>query len=477
MRIAIAASEAVPFSKTGGLADVAGTLFREFLAMGHEAMLFVPYYKKTAEQFGGNIQDSGIEIEIPLGSAVRTCKVFTSIVGGSSPNVFFIGNNEFFFRDELYGTSEGDYPDNDQRFVFFSRSILEICKKLELRIDIIHCNDWQTGLIPLYIKTVYGYKLIFEKTASVLTIHNLGYQGLFPLSTLEITGLSASLFHPEGIEFFGKINFLKAGIVGADVITTVSKTYAEEILAPEFGFGLDGILRKRSSSLVGILNGIDTMEWNPSSDKFIARNYDKSNLQGKQACKEQLIKEASLNSSVSDPLMCFIARLSSQKGLDLLEDAIPALLSQGARIIVIGKGDISYQTMLDSISKRFSEHFFFYADFDETLARLTYAGSDIFLMPSRYEPCGLGQMIAMRYGTLPVAHKTGGLSDTIEDGKTGFLFGEYNLPSFMDAISRALKTFLDKKAWRKMIGNAMDKDFSWGKSAREYIAIYQNALK
>jgi starch synthase len=477
MRIAIAASEAVPFSKTGGLADVAGTLFREFLAMGHEALLFLPLYKKTAEHFAGTIQDSGVEIGVPLGNSVRTCKVFTSIVAGSSPNVFFIGNNEFFFREELYGTSEGDYHDNDRRFVFFSRSILDICRKLELEIDIIQCNDWQTGLIPLYMKTIDGYKRFFEKTASVLTIHNLGYQGLFPRSTLEITGLSSALFQPEGIEFYGKINFLKAGIVGADVITTVSKTYAEEIVTPESGFGLDGILRKRRSSLAGILNGLDTRDWDPSSDKFIVRNYDKSNLQGKQSCKEQLIKAASLNSSASDPLMCFIARLSSQKGLDLLEEAIPSLLSQGARIIVIGKGDMSYQARLDSMSKRVRDHFFFHAGFDETLARLTYAGSDMFLMPSKYEPCGLGQMIAMRYGTLPVAHKTGGLSDTIEDGKTGFLFREFNLPSFMDALSRAMKAFHDKETWMQMIGNAMDKDFSWKKSAREYIAIYQNALQ
>ncbi len=477
MRIAIVTSEAIPFSKTGGLADVAGTLFKEYLAMKHDALLFVPLYKRTAEQFSGMIRDSGIEIDIPMGSAVRTCKIFTGIMSAPAPNIYFIGNEDFFFRDELYRTPAGDYPDNDQRFVFFSKSVLEICKKLELQIDIMHCNDWQTGLIPFYMKTLDRQCPIFKKTASVFTIHNLGYQGLFPAQTLEITGLGASVFNPEGIEFFGKVNFLKAGIIGADQITTVSKTYAGEILSHEYGFGLEGMLTKRSSSISGILNGIDYTEWDPSTDAFLAKNYDLSDLSGKQACKKELVKKASLNTAAPGPLMCFIGRLSSQKGIDLLADAIPYLQGQGSNMVVIGEGDGSYQTMLKEAGKRFSDRFFFYREFDESFAHLAYAGSDVFLMPSRYEPCGLGQMIAMRYGTLPVARKTGGLSDTIEDEKTGFLFEEYNLTAFINAVRRAVKAFDDKKAWRKMISNAMKKDFSWGKSVQAYIAIYQNALK
>src|SRR5271157_2346511 len=288
MRIAIVSSEAVPFSKTGGLADVAGTLFKEFLAMKHDALLFVPFYKMTAERFSTTVHDSGIEIDIPIGNTVRTCKVFTSSIGGPTPNIYFIGNEDFFFRDELYGTPSGDYPDNDQRFAFFSRSVLEVCKRLDLKIEVMHCHDWQTGLIPLYMKTLYSDVPALKKAASVITIHNLGYQGLFPPQTLETTGLGASVFNPEGIEFYGKVNFLKAGIIGADLITTVSKTYSEEIRSPEFGFGLDGVLRKRNSSIVGIMNGIDYKEWDPSTDDLLVRNYDKSKLPGKQACKKEL---------------------------------------------------------------------------------------------------------------------------------------------------------------------------------------------
>ncbi len=477
MRIAIVSSEATPFSKTGGLADVAGTLFKEYLAMKHDALLFVPFYKSTAQRFSGMIRDSGIEIDIPVGNSVRTCKIFTGVMSGPTPNIYFIGNEDFFFRDELYGMPAGDYPDNDQRFAFFSKSVLEICKKLDLQIDIIHCNDWQTGLIPLYLKTLYSQVPILKKTASVFTIHNLGYQGLFQPHALEVTGLGASVFNPEGIEFFGKVSFLKAGIIGADQITTVSKTYAEEIRSHEYGFGLEGLLTKRSSSISGILNGIDYTEWDPSSDTFLVKNYDQTDLSGKQACKKQLIKKTSLKSTAPGPLTCFVGRLSSQKGVDLLADAIPELLGGRANMLVIGKGDGSYQDMLQAASKRFNGSFFFCGEFNESLAHLAYAGSDVLLMPSRYEPCGLGQMIAMRYGTLPVARKTGGLSDTVEDDKTGFLFGEYSVTAFMSAFRRAVKAFDDKKAWRKMISNAMKKDFSWKKSTREYIAIYRNALK
>jgi starch synthase len=475
--MAIVTPEAIPFSKTGGLADVAGTLFNEYLAMKHDALLFVPFYKSTAEQFSGMIRDSGIEIDIPMGDAVRTCKIFTAIIRAQTPNIYFIGNEDFFFRDELYGMSAGDYPDNDQRFAFFSKSVLEICKKLDLQVDIMHCNDWQTGLIPLYMKTLYREVPIFKKTASVFTIHNLGYQGLFPPHTLEVTGLGDSVFNPEGIEFFGKVNFLKAGIIGADQITTVSKTYAEEIRSNEYGFGLEGLLTKRSSSIRGILNGIDYTEWDPLTDTFLAKNYDRSDHSGKRACKKQLIKKTSLKNTAPGPLMCFIGRLSSQKGVDLLADAIPYLLGQGANMVVIGKGDGSYQAMLQAASKRFSDNFFFYREFDESFAHIVYAGSDVLLMPSRYEPCGLGQMIAMRYGTLPVARKTGGLSDTIEDGETGFLFGEYSLTALINAVARAVKAFDDKNVWRKMISNAMGKDFSWKKSAQAYIALYQDTLK
>ncbi len=492
MRIAVVASEAVPFSKTGGLADVAGTLFKEYTGMGFDAFLFVPLYRRTAEQFGTRLQDAGIGIDVPVGKAFRKCRVFTLKMEteerqghnsrlprftGAPDRVFFIGNEEYFDRDELYGTPAGDYPDNDQRFAFFCRAVMEICKVLDLRIDLMHCNDWQTGLIPLYIKTLYRDVPALEKTASVITIHNLGYQGLFPMQAMGITGLSMDLFNPEGLEFYGKVNFLKAGIVGADVITTVSGTYAKEILTPESGFGLDGILRKRAGSLMGILNGIDYAEWDPSADTYLPHTYSKSDLSGKAECKKELIKRCSLENNADAPLICFIGRLSTQKGVDLLAGAAPELIAAGADLVVIGKGDEHYQKILSSISDRFRESFFFHTGFSEDLAHLAYAGADIFLMPSRYEPCGLGQMIAMRYGTVPVARRTGGISDTVEDGLTGFLFDEYSASALAGAVRKALSAHKSRRAWQGLIKNAMGRDFSWRKSAKIYGDMYRDAVK
>lgn len=474
MKVAIVTSEAVPFSKTGGLADVTGTLFKEYSKMGVEAYLFVPLYKKTAEQFSKAIQYSGLSIEIPLTKAVRVCKVFT-ITGQKTTGkgkVFFISSDEYFGRDELYGTSYSDYPDNDQRFAFFCKAVLELSKRLEITFNVIHCNDWQTGLIPLYLKTIYKDADVFRLTRSVLTIHNLGYQGIFPPQAMEVAGLGWDLFHMEGVEFYGNMNFLKAGIIGADIITTVSRTYAKEILTPDFGFGLDGILRKRAGSLVGIQNGIDYKEWNASKDKFLPYLYNKRRLSGKSECKSSLMKSCLLKGDAKTPLLCFIGRLSDQKGIDILTDALPQIIEMGANIIIIGKGEEYYLSLLNSVKNRFAGRFFFYEGFDEVLAHLIYAGSDIFLMPSKYEPCGLGQMIAMRYGTIPVARKTGGLADTIEDNVTGFLFDEYSEASFISGIKRAVRSYKDKKLWTALIQNAMSMDFSWKRSAMRYLEIY-----
>ncbi|MBI5212857.1 MAG: glycogen synthase [Nitrospirae bacterium] len=492
MKVAIVTSEAVPFSKTGGLADVAGTLFKEYTDMGIDVLLFVPLYRKTKEQFANAIQYAGIEIDIPLGKAIRKCRVFTlkresvkrrigetetfkladSPIHQFTHSVFFIGNDEFFDREELYSTPHGDYPDNDQRFTFFCKSVLEVCKKLDISPDIMHCHDWQTGLIPLYLKTVYKDYSVFTKTKSVITIHNLGYQGIFPQQTMERTGLGWELFNMDGVEFYGNINFLKAGIVGADIITTVSRTYAKEILTPEYGFGLDGILRKRTANLVGILNGIDYKEWNPADDKFLPYGYNKFRLSGKLRCKAELMKKCSFRGDSDTPLLCFIGRIASQKGIDILTDAVPQIIASGANIVIIGRGEEHYLTLLASMRNRFPDALFLHSEFDEAFAHLAYAGADIFMMPSLYEPCGLGQMIAMRYGTIPVARKTGGLSDTIEDRLSGFLFDEYSAGAFRAGIYKALNGYADKKLWHRMVKNAMDKDFSWRKSAAMYLDLY-----
>ncbi len=478
MKIAIVTSEAIPYSKTGGLADVAGTLFREYIKMGLEAYLFVPLYMTTKKQFVKEIHDTGVEIDVMIGKEIKKGTVFRS------QNIFFVGNDEYFGRDELYGTAAGDYPDNDRRFTFFCKMVLEICKHFNIDIDIMHCNDWQTGLIPIYLKTLYKDSQIFNKTCSLITIHNLGYQGIFPEQTMEITGLGPELFNPEGIEFYGNVNFLKAAIVSADAITAVSKTYAKEILTPEYGFGLEGVLKSRADKIYGVLNGIDYNEWDPSSDNLLPRNYSSSDcssgLAGKTACKKSLTQKCSFKGDTDTPLLCFIGRLSHQKGIDILVDALPSLLKNEIKnvlkneinIVIIGKGDEYYHRAINSAKKRFSKNIFYYPLFDEAFAHLAYAGSDIFLMPSRYEPCGLGQMIAMRYGTIPVARKTGGLADTIEDGNTGFLFKEHSTGSLSIALNRALKSYSDKKLWFKIIKNAMGMDFSWEKSAKMYIEIY-----
>jgi starch synthase len=466
MKIAIVTSEAIPYSKTGGLADIAGTLFREYIKMGLEAYLFVPLYMSTKKQFEKEIHDTGVEIDVMIGKEIKRGVVFRS------ENIFFVGNDEYFGRDELYGTASGDYPDNDHRFTFFCRMVLEICKRLNIDIDIMHCNDWQTGLIPLYLKTLYKDSQIFNKTHSLITIHNLGYQGIFPQRTMEITGLGPELFNPEGIEFYGNVNFLKAAIISADAITTVSKTYAKEILTPEYGFGLEGVLKNRADKIYGVLNGIDYDEWDPSSDNLLPRNYSSSDLSGKTTCKSSLLQKCSFKTDTGTPLLCFIGRLSHQKGIDMLIDSLPDLMKKEINIVIIGKGDEHYHMTLDSAKKRFSKNIFYYPLFDEAFAHLAYAGSDIFLMPSKYEPCGLGQMIAMRYGTIPVARKTGGIADTIEDGKTGFLFEEYSTDSLLTAVKRALKSYSNKNLWVKTIENAMGMDFSWEKSAKMYIEIY-----
>ncbi|MFO0751975.1 MAG: glycogen/starch synthase [Thermodesulfovibrionales bacterium] len=489
MRIGLVAPEAVPFSKTGGLADVAGTLYREFLDRGMEVSLFVPLYRTTKERFGGELHDTGIDLDIPLGNAVRKCRVFVNrgswaAGGGEAAGkaagkgvVFFVGSDEYFDRDELYGTSRGDYPDNDQRFAFFCRSVLEICVRFDLSPDVLHCNDWQTGLIPLYLKTLYRDAPALRGALSVLTIHNLGYQGLFPPQTMIVTGLPHDLFSPDGVEFYGRVNFLKAGIVGADLITTVSETYAQEILQEEAGFGLDGILRKRRDSIVGIVNGIDYREWDPAADRQLPQTFSREDPAGKQACKTALLRRCALQGDERTPLLCFIGRLSTQKGVDILAEAIPEMILRGAVLVVIGRGDALYLAMMDSLAARFPRSFSFCSSFDEPLAHLAYAGSDLFLMPSQYEPCGLGQMISMRYGSLPVARKTGGLSDTVEDGTTGFLFTDSSASALVHAVQRALAAYADGKAWKRMVRNAMGRDFSWEKSAKAYLALYRRERK
>lgn len=477
MKILLAASEAVPFIKTGGLADVTGALLQKYKKIeGLEANLILPLYNKIKENF--ELKDTGKCIAVSSGDILIDGKLWSD-----GQAAYFIECRDFFDRPEPYGTPEGDYPDNAARFAFFSRAVLEACKVLGFIPDLIHCHDWQTGLIPLYLKTLYADET-FKKTASVFTIHNLGYQGLFDASEFGITGLGQELFNPEGIEFYGKINFLKAGLIAADILTTVSPAYAGEILTPEYGHGLDGVLRKRSSDLYGVINGIDTEYWNPQDDQYIPERYEAEDFSGKTACKKSLLEECSFRDSGMDsPVIALIGRLAAQKGLDLIFSSLDKIISMGAKIIMLGKGDKKYQTSALEAAKKHKGNFYLRMDFGEEFSHRIYAGSDIFLIPSQYEPCGLGQLIAMRYGTVPVARKTGGLSDTIKDYEplkssgTGFLFEEYSAAALRECLRSALCIYSDKKRWGQLVSEAMKTDFSWKNSANKYLELYKKATK
>lgn len=501
MRIAIVTSEAAPFSKTGGLADVAGALFREYVKCGLTAYLFVPLYRATVRQFGPFIRRTGLELDVAVGRETARCTVWCARIAASGDvtlsdegterepgTVFFIGNDDFFDREDLYGTASGEFGDNDRRFAFFCRSVVETCRSMGLGLDVVHCHDWETALIPLYLKTAYRNDPSFAKTKSVFTIHNLGYQGHFPPLSMEVAGLSWDLFRPEGIEFYGKVNYLKAGLISADILTTVSETYAKEILTPEFGFGLDGVLRKRAEVLVGIVDGIDYGDWDPSTDTRIPHVFTADDLSGKEQCRRELIKRCGLKGRRTGPVLCFVGRLAGQKGIDILIEALPRALRGGALCVVLGTGEQRYHDRLAALAGDFPGKIHFHSVFDEALAHLVYAGSDIFLMPSLYEPCGLGQMIAMRYGTIPVARMTGGSADTVvhvshvehflcgdlfgEAKGTGFLFGEYSAEAFVAQIYRAVCLHRSAEAWKRLIRNAMSGDFSWELSAQKYLELY-----
>ncbi len=488
MKIAIVSSEAVPFAKTGGLADVAGTLFREFWQMGNEVVLFLPLYRCVASRFGGDLKELGNPFLVRLGGDEAVCRLFTldklpfaakagRRPAGQSGRVVFIGNDAFFDRDDLYGPAGAEYADNARRFIFFSQAVLEAINRLEYAFDAIHCNDWQTGLVPYYLKTLRAGAPAVAQSRSLFTIHNLGYQGIFPAETMSLTGLGGEHFTMHGLEFYGQINMLKAGIVGADEITTVSPTYAREIMTTEQGFGLEGVLRSRRESLRGILNGIDYAEWTPYADPYLPSHYSSTHLAGKAWCRRKLVRQWKLADGLSRPLISFVGRLADQKGVDLLAEAIPEMIGLGANIVIVGTGDARLQDMLISLRERFPDNLHLTIGFSEAHAHHAYAAADIFLMPSRYEPCGLGQMVAMRYGTIPVARRTGGLADTIDHGRTGFLFDEQSAGALAAAVREALAAFADKRSWRRITRAAMDEDFSWTNSARQYLDLYRGGAQ
>jgi len=473
MNVVLATSEAIPYAKTGGLADVTGSLLGELRSLGVHASLFVPLYQSIRKKF--KPVDTGHSVKVSLGTKSYESKIFSF-----DDSVYFIECDEFFNREELYGTSSGDFEDNAQRFIFFSKAVLEACIELGLKPDVIHTNDWETALIPLYMKTIY--KKQFPRAASIFTIHNLGYQGIFPSSVMPLTGLGKEWFTLNGIEFFGQVNLLKAGIIGADIITTVSKNYARQILTKEYGAGLEGVLAQREKDIVGILNGIDYNEWDPSADPAITARYSLDSLAGKARCRSALKKECGITRR-GVPLAGIVGRLSSQKGIDIFLEAVDEIIRAGLNVVVLGLGEEVLQKGLIAATKKYRGKVFVKVGFDEEFARRIYSGCDMLLMPSHYEPCGLVQMIAMRYGAVPVARATGGLVDTIKDyshvsGRgTGFLFTGRWPSAMAECVKRAICVYSSKDQWKKLVVGCMKQRFHWKASARKYVALYREVKR
>jgi starch synthase len=474
--------EVAPFAKTGGLADVAGSLPSALRNLGVEVAVALPFYRLIKEA-NLSIREKIPKLEVPLGEEVLSCKVFEMKTAEGIP-VYFFEREDLFDRPHLYGTPEGDYYDNLERFCFFSRAVLLFAKKAGFRFRVAHCHDWQTGLVPAYLRTVYHTDPFFSNTTTVFTIHNLGYQGLFPESKLPVTGIPEKEFNPEGVEYWGKISLLKTGMIYADAITTVSRKYSEEIRTPEFGQGMDGILRKREGALYGILNGVDYKAWNPLRDPHIPFNYDSGKVEAKKKNKAALIRELGLRvSGEEQPVLGMISRLSSQKGFDLVLQIAEDAVKLKALLVILGEGDELYQSALVDLSRKHGGNIAVRLGFDDSLAHRIMAGADMLLIPSLYEPCGLTQMYALKYGTVPIVRATGGLDDTIRPfdpaKKTGngFKFGLYTAEALLGAIREAFTVFRNKEAWKTLMRKGMKEDFSWDQSARKYLEIYQALIR
>lgn len=482
LKVWFLASEVAPFAKTGGLADVAGALPWALKKLGVDVRVGLPYYRVVKkEDFSFRKALKGLEV--PLEDSILRGDVLETATEQGVP-VYLFAREDLFDRPNLYGTPEGDYYDNLQRFAYFCQAALLFAKKAGFHCDVVHCHDWQTGLIPAYLKTVYRADPFLSHVASVFTVHNMGYQGLFAADKLPTCGLPASEFSPEGIEYWGKISLLKAGIVYADAISTVSPRYSQEIQTPEFGLGMDGILRKRSADLYGILNGADYTSWDPATDRHIKAHYTPGNMQGKSRCKKALIDEMGLDPHFMDrPVLGVISRLAAQKGCDLLVQIVEDVVRLDAGLVILGAGEERYQAILDEMGQKYRESMAVRIGFDEPLAHRIMAGADMLLVPSRYEPCGLTQIYALKYGTVPVVRATGGLYDTIRQfdpnsGEgNGFKFVEYKAKAFLDQINKAVKAYNDRATWGKLVKNILRADFSWEDSARKYVLLYEKVRK
>jgi len=486
MKVVYLSSEVVPFAKTGGLADIAGAIPKSIQELGVEIVVLMPLYG-IIKEIKYLLTKTNIQFEVKIGDKVKSGCVYKGFLPDTQVPIYFLDNEQYYSRKGLYnypGTTK-DFEDNSERFIFFAQGALKVIEKLKINPDIVHCNDWQAGLIPVYIKTKYTEKECFKNTKTVMTIHNITYQGLFSHSDMNITGLDWSLFNWKQLEFYGKLNFLKGGIVFSDLITTVSKTYAKEIQTPEYGAGLDGVLKERANDLYGIVNGVDYSIWNPETDKYIITNYGIKNLKGKQLCKRALQRKYNLPER-DVPIIGMITRLIDQKGLDLVARKFRDLMKTDSQFVLLGTGEPRYHELFRAYTKRFPHKVAVKLTFDEQSAHEIEAGADMFLMPSRFEPCGLNQLYSLKYGTIPIVRNTGGLADTITDvrscpvsnGKAnGFSFKEYNANVMLDTIISAKDLFKNKSQWINLMKTGMTQDWSWERSAREYIELYKMPIK
>ena len=475
MRILFVASEGLPFSKTGGLADVVEALPKALAAQGHEVAVVLPRYRGT--QAAALIPS----LTISMGGARLR---FPAIADGAALDgvrYFFVDDAAYFDREGLYGSGGKDYPDNAERYAEFCRAAIEIANRI-WPADVFHCHDWQTALVPVLLRTSYSEDPLVKNIPVVFTIHNMGYHGQFPRDVLERVGLPPRLFQPEGIEFYGSVNFLKGGLVYSDYLTTVSRKYAQEIQTKEFGHGLDGVVRKRAERLVGILNGVDYTAWNPAKDELIAANYSEEDLSGKQVCKQDLLEVFALpQEHLRRPVIGIVSRFVDQKGFDLIAEQAHELMKEDLVLVVLGTGDRKYEKLFNVLAAAYPGRVGLKIAYDNVLAHKVEAGADIFMMPSRYEPSGLNQMYSLKYGTVPIVRATGGLDDSIEPFDvehgtgTGFKFYEYSGEALLYAVQQALHHYMDERDWTRIQLNGMAKDFSWKRPAGEYANLYEAA--
>ncbi|MDO9530801.1 MAG: glycogen/starch synthase [Deltaproteobacteria bacterium] len=479
MFILMATPEAYPFAQTGKLGEVIYGLASSLVGGGHRVSVVLPLYREAREH-GRPLTSTGIRLAIPLSMKTLEAEVYHTALKPDF-DFYFIAQDSLYNRDGLYGTCYGDFQDNAERFIFFSRAVVEMVAALGLEFDVCHCHDWQTGLVPVYGHTLYRDRPHYRHPPVVYSVHNAAYQGIFPAHDFSLTGLDWGLLSPKALEFYGKINFMKGGLVFADLLSTVSARYREEILTPEYGFGLEGIFHERAAELFGIPEGVDYSRWNTSNNAFLTSGYDKNHLEGKRACKAHLLTRFGLDLPLDRPLIGMNTHLVERKGIDLVENILEDLMRLEVGFVLQGIGEERHQYQLQEIQVRHPKRIGLFIGYSEELTHQIIAGSDIFLMPSRYEPGGLDQLCCLRYGTVPVMRATGGLAETIREyipqtGEgNGFKFSAYSPEALLQAVQWALDLYRDRRAWETLLWKNMALDFSWDRLLPQYLELYRLA--